>query len=145
MPPAKKRPGDMTGRQAEILAAENKEALEARAAEISLIQEVDRESLDEPIDLTGGSDPDEVEDIDDIIDVTTPVEVVTAPPAAPVVERRADVHVEKPKRTFRVNTDIENMTFGVGTNYNFKAGQKYTVDKALFDHLVRLGYVYNVI
>lgn len=47
------------------------------------------------------------------------------------------------KVVIRTVTDIEDMTFGVGNNYNFKAGVKYSVPRELAAHLERLGYVWT--
>lgn len=41
----------------------------------------------------------------------------------------------------RVNTDLEDVTFGAGTNYSFEAGKPYKVPEALRDHLKERGYV----
>ena len=45
----------------------------------------------------------------------------------------------------RVVADIENMTLGAGNNYNFKAGQKYQVTRAVAKHLEEKGYLAGVI
>jgi len=45
------------------------------------------------------------------------------------------VHADDPTRIIRTNADIGNMTLGVGTNYSFKAGQKYRVPKHVAEHL----------
>jgi hypothetical protein len=45
----------------------------------------------------------------------------------------------------RVIENIENMTLGAGNNYNFKAGQKYKVTKAVAQHLREKGYLAGVI
>ena len=45
----------------------------------------------------------------------------------------------------RVVQDIESMTLGVGNTYNFKAGQKYKVTKAVAKHLEEKGYLAGVI
>lgn len=148
MPPtARKRPGDLTGRQAEILAVEKKEELAKRAEEISLTQQIERAKLEEVVDLTGNSDPAEIDDVSDPFEDEAPVEVVSFESVrevvAPTVTHSPDVHVERPKRTFRVNSDIENMTYGHGRTYTFREGQKYTAEKDLYDHLESLGYVYH--
>jgi hypothetical protein len=46
-------------------------------------------------------------------------------------------------RIIRVVADIENMTYGYGNTYTFKAGVKYKVDADLADYLENLGYVYG--
>lgn len=54
-----------------------------------------------------------------------------------------DLEVANPTRTMRVNTPLEQMTFGHGTSYNFELGRRYKVSKPLYDHLDELGYVYH--
>ena len=43
----------------------------------------------------------------------------------------------------RVAEDIENMTFGYGNTYTFKAGGKYKVPKNVADRLQTLGLLYE--
>ena len=45
----------------------------------------------------------------------------------------------------RVVEDIENMTFGAGNYYSFKAGQKYEVSVKLARRLQSLGYLANTL
>jgi hypothetical protein len=53
------------------------------------------------------------------------------------------VEVGTPTKKLRVNSDLEDLTFGVGKNYNFYRGQTYTVPTQLWEHLERLGYVWH--
>lgn len=48
---------------------------------------------------------------------------------------------EAATEVIRVVEDVENMTFGVGNNYSFRAGQKYEVTKEVANHLRSKGYV----
>ena len=43
----------------------------------------------------------------------------------------------------RTITDIEDMTYGVGNNYTFKAGVKYRVPSHLATYLEQLGYIWR--
>jgi hypothetical protein len=43
----------------------------------------------------------------------------------------------------RLIADIEQMTYGYGNDYSFKAGVKYKVPKDLANHLETLGYLYT--
>lgn len=45
----------------------------------------------------------------------------------------------------RVVEDIENMTYGAGNYYSFKAGQKYEVSVELARRLQSLGYLANTL
>ena len=43
----------------------------------------------------------------------------------------------------RVAEDIENMTYGHGNNYTFRAGGKYQVPRAVGERLAELGLLYE--
>jgi len=47
------------------------------------------------------------------------------------------------ERRMRVNTDLENVVIGQGTNYTFLRGKVYTVPAHVYDHLEEKGYVYH--
>ncbi len=50
---------------------------------------------------------------------------------------------EKKEVVIRVVEDIEDMTFGAGTHYTFKVGQKYRVKENIAKHLDKLGLLYG--
>lgn len=54
-----------------------------------------------------------------------------------------EVSVDVPMRKMRVNDDVEQMTFGYGTSYDFQRGITYTVPVALYNHLEEIGLVYH--
>lgn len=112
---SKKRPGDITGRKAEMLAAQHQDELKARAAEISLMNEADEAAK---------------------------LEVVSLIPERRDVEQGA-VRVEVPFKTIRVNTTLENMTYGHGVDYTFEEGRTYKVPREVADHLEEKGYVWH--
>jgi hypothetical protein len=159
MPPTqRKRPGDLTGRTVERQNEENKEALLAREAEISLTNQAKAAAKEGVIDVdTGFEDPDAVDENDNEPGdgLTAPPAAVVAPSAPPVqrqpesvvhpaeVTHTPDVTVEKPRVTFRVNSDVENMTYGAGTNYTFKEGQRYSGTQDLYNHLDSIGLIYH--
>jgi ATP phosphoribosyltransferase len=125
MPTARnvKRPGDATGRIGEALAKEHAEELKARENEISLLNaQVAAER-------------------DDTVHDVTPKDFAPAPEPAAVEVSAVEVQV--PTREFRVNTTIENMTFGHGNHYDFEEGVRYKAEKPLYDHLDSLGYVWH--
>lgn len=139
----RKRPADFTGIQAERLAEEKKEEVAARAKEIALVHQEQEEQANKVVDYTGAD---------------TPLEEVVIAPA---------VEINEPYRTIRVNTKIEQMTFGrqvvtperlekdpstgetirvpavMGSipQFNFDEGVSYRVPKEMADHLQRLGYL----
>ena len=41
----------------------------------------------------------------------------------------------------KVNTDIEDMTYGVGNTFSLVRGKKYWVDRGLYDHPASKGLV----
>lgn len=119
---AKAKPTDATGVMREKLMAEAVEAQQERAAEMSMATAQAKVKLEtEVIDATV---PDRQTIIVD--------EVVTVSNGDDTVE-------------IRVVEDIENMTLGAGNNYNFKAGQKYRVQKQVAQHLKEKGYLAGVI
>ena len=122
MATSKAKPTDATGRQREKLQADFAEQQQEAAATMAMATAQKAIALDT-----------------EIIDATTPktAEVVVD---APTVVSAADDTV-----VIRVVEDIENMTFGAGNFFSFKAGQKYTVDRGLARHLEEKGYLAGVI
>jgi hypothetical protein len=119
---ATKKPTDVTGRMREVQLEENLEALQERAAEMSMASATAAIKLEtEVIDATV---PDRQTIIVD--------EVITLGDSEDSVE-------------IRVIENIENMTLGAGNNYNFRAGQKYKVTKQVAQHLREKGYLAGVI
>lgn len=116
-----KKPTDVTGRMREQQIEENMEALQARAGEMSMASATAQAKLEEVIDAT-------IPDRQTVI-VDDPIKVG---------EQKDTVEI-------RVVEDIENMTLGAGNNYNFKAGQKYSVTRAVAQHLKEKGYLAGVI
>jgi hypothetical protein len=53
------------------------------------------------------------------------------------------ITVEDEWRVIRVNTDVEDMTYGAGTNYTFLRGRKYRVPKGLYEWLESRELVYH--
>jgi hypothetical protein len=50
---------------------------------------------------------------------------------------------EEEYRTIRVNTDIEDMTYGVGNNLTFLRGRRYSVPMDIYRHLDSKGLIYH--
>jgi exosome complex RNA-binding protein Csl4 len=117
-----KNPTDVTGRKRDELAAANAEALQERANEMSLATAEAKVKLET-----------------EVLDATKPNR------AAVVVDTVTKVGVQDDVVEIRVVADVENMTLGAGNNYSFKAGQKYSVTKAVAAHLKEKGYLAGVI
>jgi hypothetical protein len=118
------RPGDLTGRRKAELAKEHAEDLKAREGEISLINAAAAEAKENEV-------------------VEVKPRDLSAPPAPAPVEVAEAVEVEVPMVTFRVNTALEQMTYGHGNHYDFEEGVKYKAPKPLYDHLDGLGYIWH--
>lgn len=117
-----KRPGDVTGRKAEELAAKAAEELKERKAEIALATAAaEEERQNEVVDLTSNK---------------------PAPKAE--VEASDAVEVEQPYVNIRVNDTLEHVTIGQGNHYDrFEPGRTYKVPKFVADHLEEKGFVWH--
>lgn len=118
------RPGDLTGRNKAALAKEHAEELKQRENEIALINAA------------------AAAERDDTVHDVVPRDTAPAPAPDPIEVADA-VEVETPTREFRVNTSLENMTFGHGNHFDFEEGVRYRAPKALYDHLDSLGYIWH--
>ena len=114
-------PLDATGKAAEQAAKKNAAELKKRKEEISIATQLEAESLEK--DVFDPKNPDAPLVLDEIENVG--------------VSTAGDYAV------IRTITDIEDMTFGVGDTYTFKAGVKYKVPKGLADYLEQLGYIWR--
>lgn len=114
----KAKPGDVTGRKREELAAQFADDIQKRAEEMSLATAEAAVKLE-----------------NEVIDSTTPHQKTV------VVEPITKTTKEKDTVIIRVVDNIDSMTFGVGNHYTFKAGQKYEVTRELANHLASKGYL----
>ena len=114
-------PLDATGRAAEQATKKNAEALKKRKEEISIATQVEAESLEK--DVFDPKKPDAPLVLDEIENVG--------------VSTAGDMVV------IRTITDIDDMSYGVGNTYTFKAGVKYRVSRSLADYLEQLGYIWR--
>ena len=117
----KTSPLDATGKAAEDAAKRNAAELKKREAEISISRQVEADLLE-----TGVFDPKKPDQpifLDEIEEV--------------------GVSVNNDKVVIRTITDIDDMTYGVGNVYTFKAGVKYSVPRDLADYLEGLGYIWR--
>lgn len=147
-----KRAGDVTGRNADTLAQQAAAQKEEAASRMSMITATARKQDDEVVDLTdeGHNEPVVQPEIVEQADQ----DKVQAPEARPattpgVVEEvddevvTQDVEVQEKIVEFRVNEDLENVTIGQGTNYNFFEGKKYRAPKHIYNHLEEKGYIWH--
>ena len=114
-------PLDATGRAAEAATKRNAEELRKRQDEISVSVQLERESLER--DVFDTKKPDSPIVLDEIQEV--------------------GVSLANDKVIIRTITDIDEMTYGVGNTYSFKAGVKYSVTRDLADYLEGLGYIWR--
>ena len=114
-------PLDATGKAADQAAKKNAESLKKRKEEISIATQLEAESLEK--DVFDPKKPDAPLVLDEIENVG--------------VSTAGDMVV------IRTITDIDDMSYGVGNTYTFKAGVKYRVPKSLADYLEQLGYIWR--
>jgi len=118
-------PQDATGRAAEEAAKRNAAEIQARQEEMSISRKVEAASLENDVfDPKNPSQPLLIDEIEEV-----------------------GVSVNNDKVVIRTHHDIEDMTFGVVNgapqNFTFKAGVRYSVPRALAQHLEQLGYVWR--
>lgn len=122
MPPRTKASNDFTGRQAAQLAAETAEQRKQAADQMAMITATEKQEFEDTIfDMT--EQPQAPTIIDEVIEVGVGL---------------ADGSV-----VVRVAEDVDNMTYGYGNNYSFKAGGKYKVPRGVADRLQTLGLLYE--
>jgi len=117
---SKAKVSDVTGRQREEQIKAVAEQQAARANEISMATRV--------------------QEYKDEVEVTD----VTENPAAPTIIDEVEsvgVSLADDSVVVRLAEDIDQMVFGAGNFYSFKAGKKYKVPKALSIHLEEKGYL----
>ena len=114
-------PLDATGRAAEQASKKNAAELKKRKEEISIATQLETESLEK--DVFDPKKPDAPLVLDEIENVG--------------VSTAGDMVI------IRTITDIEDMSYGVGNTFTFKAGVKYRVPRSLADYLEQLGYIWR--
>lgn len=114
-------PLDATGRAQEQAQKQNTEAILKRKEEISTANKIEAELLETAV--FDPKNPDKPIILDEIVEV--------------------GVTLANDKVVIRTITDIEDMTWGVGNSYTFKAGVKYSVPSELANYLEGLGYIWR--
>lgn len=122
MATSKAKPTDATGRQREKLIQDNAEAVQEAATQMAMATAQKAVALET-----------------EIIDATKPNQ------ATVIVDEPTIVDNSEKSVTIRVVEDIENMTFGAGNYFSFRAGQKYQVTQDLARHLEEKGYLAGVV
>ena len=117
----KSKATDVTGRQREEQLKAVAEQQASRVSEISMATRTQ-----------------EFKDETEVTDLTVPA----APTIIDEVES-VGVSLADDQVVVRVAEDLEQMTFGAGNYYSFKAGKKYKVSKELARHLEEKGYLSN--
>jgi hypothetical protein len=119
---AKAKVADVTGRQREELIKAQAEEQSRRADEMTMATAKAAEKLE-----------------------TEVVDLSQKPEQPTVIDEVESLGVDIADNTvvIRVAEDLDQVTIGAGNNYNFKAGQKYKVPKAVARHLQDKGYLYD--
>ena len=118
---SKAKVSDVTGRQREEQLKAVAEQQASRASEMSMatIAQSYKDEV-EVTDLTVSSNPTIIDEVESV-----------------------GVSLADDQVVVRLAEDLEQMTFGSGNYYSFKAGKKYKVSKALANHLEEKGYLSN--
>ena len=114
-------PLDATGRAAEQAAKKNAAEIKKRQDEMAISRAAEEELLENAV--FDPKKPDTPIMIDEIEEV--------------------GVAINNEKVVIRTLHDIEEMTYGVGNTYTFRANVKYSVPKDLADYLENLGYIWR--
>lgn len=122
-PRTRPNPKDHTGNKKRILAEQHAEELSKRKGEIAMQHAEQAAGLDQPISLD-----DKGRTLQSVPEEETPEGPVELPPEK--------VHI-------RIGCDLEKVTIGQGTDFDFKEGQVYEVPLHVALHLDRLGYVWQ--
>lgn len=122
-PRTKRNPKDHTGNQKQILAEQHAEELAKRKGEIAMQHAEAAANLDRPISLD-----EKGRTLQAVSEEEAPEGPVQLPPE---------------KVRIRIACDLEKVTIGQGTAFDFKEGQVYEVPLNVALHLDRLGYVWQ--
>ncbi|MFE4527114.1 hypothetical protein ACFRMO_07935 [Streptomyces anulatus] len=122
-PRTKPNPKDFTGNKKRQLAEEHAEELTRRKGELAMHHAEQAANLDKPIELD-----EKGRTLESVGEESAPDGPVELPPET------VDI---------RIACDLEKVTIGQGTEFDFKEGQVYTVPLNVALHLDRLGYVWQ--
>jgi hypothetical protein len=120
--PRTKASGDFTGRQAAALAKQAADDKRQAAEQMAMITAQEKQEFEDTVfDVT--QQPDSPTVVDEVVELG----VLMADDSVVV----------------RVAEDVDNMTFGYGNTYHFKAGGKYKVPTGVAERLQDLGLLYE--
>lgn len=140
--------GDVTGRNAERLAAQAQDELQARAGSITTVNGPPEVLVDEDImvDVTNSQQPQVKRATDDDISEDERREIASTRRRGADVVEVGGIEVGEVTRLMRVNEKIDPV-IGWGpagpNEYHFEPGVLYKVPEVVFDHLDDIGYVYH--
>jgi len=113
---------------------------EARIRQVEEPITVDTDPILDPSVPVPGYDP--MKDLQPV-GIQQQVRTVTPNPVEVLDLGPEPVIVESDYRVIRVNTDIEDMTYGIGTSYTFLRGRRYRVSHHLYQWLESRGVIYH--
>lgn len=122
-PRTKPNPRDHTGNKKRILAEQHADELAKRKDEISMQHAEAAANLDQPISLDEKGR--------------------TLQAVSEEAVQEGPVELPPEKVSIRIACDLEKVTVGQGTEFNFREGQVYEVPLNVALHLDRLGYVWQ--
>ena len=122
-PRTRPNPKDHTGNKKRILAEQHAEDLAKRKGEIAMQHAEAAANLDQPISL---------DEKGRTLQAVSEEEMQEGP-----------VELPPEKVSIRIACDLEKVTIGQGTNFDFREGQVYEVPLHVALHLDRLGYVWQ--
>lgn len=137
--------GDVTGRNAERLAAEAEEQQEARTGLTTTglhrgLTTVEEEGV--LVDVTDAANPRKISITDDDVTEDERYEVERTRALGGDVVDVGAVEVSERTRLMRVSEKI-SPTIGFGNDYSFEPGKVYRVPEVVYLHLDDIGYVYH--
>ncbi|AZM47817.1 hypothetical protein DMB38_20295 [Streptomyces sp. WAC 06738] len=122
-PRTRPNPKDHTGNKKRILAEQHAEELAQRKGELAMQHAEAAANLDQPISLDEKG------------------RTLQAVPEEEKTEGPVELPPEKVR--IRIACDLEKVTIGQGTDFDFKEGQVYELPLHVALHLDRLGYVWQ--
>jgi hypothetical protein len=118
--------GDYTGKETERLQREHRDELLERSGRIGLVNELPVDQVDGLFDPFSGA----------AVDANGAKEEIEQGPIQYVGLGGGNGY-----KVMRVNTDVDDMTYGVGNTFSLKRGTRYRVAQDLYDWLASKGLV----
>lgn len=141
-------PGNYTGKMKEKLQKEAQQEQERRAAEVSMITAQEKQVKDDTVvDYTEAQKGRKKKAVKEAVVEEPPTDQTSAEdesPSSPEVQQNPGVQevepvepiqVSKTKVKVRARANLENVTIGAGTMFDFEAGRQYLVTPNVAQHL----------